>query len=62
MKYPTINKTKLDYVNRKRFDYLKNDITFSITFDNKENKLGLTEKDISLLAWNLATKIISQPY
>ncbi len=62
MKYPKINKTELDFINKKRFDSLKKEIEASIQFDNKENELGLTKNDIELIAWNLATRIISKPY
>ena len=62
MKYPTINKTKLDSINKKRFDNLIKEIKASIDFDNNENELGLSKKDIDLLAWNLATRIIIRPY
>jgi hypothetical protein len=62
MKYPKINKEKLDSVNRKRFDSLIRVITESITFDNQENGLNLTKGDIELLSWNIATLIISKSY
>lgn len=62
MKYPKLNKKELDVVNKRRFAYLKTEIVRSIEFDNKENELGLTKKDIEILSWNLATNIISRPY
>jgi hypothetical protein len=62
MKYPIIDKTKLDSINKKRFDALKDEIISSIAFDNNENELGLSSKDIELLAWNVATRIIIKPY
>lgn len=62
MQYPKINETKLDSINRKRFDSLKKEIVESIIFDNKENQLGLSAKDIDLISWNLATNIIVRPY
>jgi hypothetical protein len=58
MKYPRINKEKLDGINRKRFDVIKKEIQNSIEFDNQENELGLTKKDIELLSWNCATNLI----
>jgi len=62
MKYPKIQKEKLDYINRKRFDSLYSTLKQSITFDNKENELGLTKGDIELLAWNASVLIITKPY
>ena len=54
-KYPKIDGENLDCVNRRRFDHFKKAAVYSISFDNKENKLNLTKEDIELLAWNLAT-------
>lgn len=62
MKYPRINKTTLDFVNKNRFRKLYKTIYEQIDFDSKENDLGLTKGDIEILAWNSATIIISQPY
>ena len=59
MKYPTINKEKLDSVNRRRFDVLKKAIFESIDFDSKENNLDLSHQDKELLSWNLATHLIT---
>lgn len=58
MKYPRI---KIDgkpiKLNKKLFDCIKIAVKRSITFDNKENELGLTAKDIELISWNSATEI-----
>lgn len=58
MKYPKI---KIDgkpiKLNKKAFDWYKKRIKASLTFDNKENNLGLTKKDIELLSWNAATMV-----
>lgn len=62
MRYPKINKTPLDFINKHRFNNLYRVIGDSLKFDNKENELGLSKKDIEMLAWNLSVNIISQPY
>lgn len=62
MRYPKINKTPLDFINKHRFNNLYRVIGDSLKSDNKENELGLSKKDIELLAWNLSVDIISQPY
>ena len=62
MKYPRINKTELDSINRKRFKNLHNAIITQIKFDNQENNMKLIKGDVEILAWNIATIIISQPY
>lgn len=62
MKYPRIQKEKIDYINRKRFDALYSTLLKSITFDNKENELNLTKSDIEILAWNASVVIITKPY
>lgn len=58
MKYPVI---KIDgkpiKLNRKVFDWYRKQIKKSLTFDNKENELGLTRKDIELLSWNCAVMV-----
>jgi len=58
MKYPVIKvdgkPIKLD---KKLFDTYKDNFTRSITFDNQENKLGLSKKDIELLSWNGAVMV-----
>jgi len=58
MKYPRINKEKLDSINRKRFDKIRERVEEALIFNNQENELGLTVEDINLLGWNLATEII----
>lgn len=62
MKFPRINKKELDMINRKRFSNLYNTILKQVEFDNKENEMKLLKGDIEILAWNIATIIISQPY
>lgn len=62
MKYPKINKKGLDTINRKRFANLYNTIFTQVQFDNKENDMKLVKGDMEILAWNIATMIISQPY
>lgn len=58
MKYPKI---KIDgkeiKINKKIFDWYHNQIVKSITFDNKQNKLGLTKDDIELISWNSAVMV-----
>ena len=58
MKYPKI---KIDgkpiKLNKKVFDWYKNQVKRSLTFDNEENDLGLTTKDIKLLSWNCAVMV-----
>ena len=56
MKYPIIRISgKPIKLNKKLFDLIRRTISKSISFDNKENDLGLTIKDIKLLSWNSAT-------
>lgn len=56
MKYPKLRENgKIIKYNKSEFRRYKKRIADSITFDNKENDLGLTRKDISLLSWNAAT-------
>lgn len=62
MKYPRINKKELDIINKKRFANLYHTILTQVQFDNKENDMKLIKGDIEILAWNIATMIISQPY
>jgi hypothetical protein len=61
-KYPRIDKKELDSINKNRFSSLFNKVHQQIMFDNTTNELGLSNEDIQLLAWNIATIIISQPY
>ena len=58
MKYPTYNKQKIDNINRKKFDLIYKEMMAQIQFDNQENKMGLSEADIELLAWNSATRVL----
>ena len=53
MKYPNIKvEGKKIEVNKVLFAWLHDQIKRSITFDNRENKLGLSKKDMELLSWN----------
>jgi hypothetical protein len=57
-KYPRIKVDgKIFKLNKKLFDMVRIQIKKSISFDNKENELGLTGKDIKLLSWNAATML-----
>jgi len=55
MRYPTLRingkKIKLDKVT---FDWYRNQIKSSISFDNEEYGIGLTKEDIELLSYNCA--------
>jgi len=62
MKYPRINKTDLDSINKKRFTNLYNTILTQIRFDKQENDMKLVKGEPEIMAWNIATIIISQPY
>lgn len=62
MKYPRINKTDLDSINKKRFTNLYNTILTQIRFDKQENDMKLVKGEPEIMAWNIATTIISQPY
>jgi hypothetical protein len=58
-----INKKELDLINKKRFDNLFSVVMESINFDVNENNItALSKKDIELLAWNITTYIITQPF
>jgi len=58
MKYPII---KIDgkpiKINKKVFNWYRGTIEKSLAFDNQENDLGLTKKDIKLLSWNCAVMV-----
>ncbi len=62
MKYPIIKidgkPIKLTKDEKGVFRANKATIENSITFDNKENELGLTKSDMDLLAWNAAVRLI----
>lgn len=58
MKYPKFNNKPLDEINQKKFNKSYRIIQKSINFDNDENKLGLSKKDIQLLSYNLAFLIL----
>jgi hypothetical protein len=59
MKYPKINHKEPTKEQKRLFRVFKKAISGSVEFDNKENGLSLTKKDIELLAWNAATRLIS---
>lgn len=59
MKYPTVNKKPLSPPSRRFFRVWKRIFRQQIAFDNAENKLGLRRRDIDLLAWNCATRIVA---
>jgi len=59
MKYPLINKKELDNINKQKFVVMKRVISSQIEFDNGQNEFGLTRKDIELLSWNAATRLIT---
>jgi len=61
MKYPNIN-GKLDFINKKRFDYMKKEVFESLRFDNQENDLKIKKDTLEMLAWNITTRIISRPF
>ena len=54
MKYPKIQHKELDSFRKKEFDKFKLEFEGVIALDNNENQLGLSKKDIKLLAWNCA--------
>jgi hypothetical protein len=61
MKYPNIKVDgKKITLNKKLFDWLYSQIKRSITFDNQENELKLSKKDIELLSWNSAVMTYHQ--
>lgn len=60
MKYPKVNNEKLDLISRNVFDEILKQTTISIKFDNQENQLGLSKKDMELLSWNVATRIVTE--
>ena len=58
MKYPRFDNKPLDIISRKRFDKFIIALETQITFDNRENEMELTEKDIELLAYNSAVMLL----
>ena len=58
MNYPTINKKEITKAQKLYFRQIKKVILEQLTFDNRENELGLSKKDITLLAWNAATRLL----
>lgn len=58
-KYPKIDGEKLDILSRKRFDLLYREIKNELTFDVKENDIKILQKEIDMLAWNIATAVMS---
>ena len=58
MKYPRIKiDGKIIKLDKRLFDVIRRTLKKSILFDNKENELGLTAKDIELVSWNSATML-----
>jgi len=56
MNCPTLkSRGKIIKYNKTQFRKLYKSLRDTIVFDNKENELGLSKKDTSLLAWNCAT-------
>ncbi len=58
MKYPKIRGKALSTVDKKRFNKIKEIAKKSVSFDNKEKGMELSNQDIELLSWNIATNII----
>ena len=58
-KYPKIQREKLDFINRRKFRGIKASVSNIIWLDNDNNKLGLSQEDIDLLSWNIATDLIT---
>lgn len=44
-------------IDKGAFDWYKHQIETSLEFDNEENEMGLTKKDIKLLSWNCAAMV-----
>lgn len=61
MKYPKINGENLDKISMVKFDYFRKAFVDCLEFDNQENEMGLAQKDIEMLAWNLALAAITLP-
>lgn len=57
MKYPIIDNRPLTEYQKVLFSQYKGVITEQLIFDNHENKLGLSKRDIDLISWNLATRM-----
>lgn len=57
-RYPRINRKPLDLISRVKFDRLKHAVALQLEFDNQQNDLGLSAKDLELLSWNLATVLL----
>jgi len=59
MEYPKINKKSLTKAGKIEFNEINKLIKSSLSFDNKENELGLTKKDIDLLSYNIAVHLFT---
>jgi len=58
MKYPNMKVDgKKVIINKNAFDWYKKRVKTSLTMDNQENEMGLSKKDIDLLAWNCAVMV-----
>jgi len=62
MKYPKINKKELDTINKSRFKNLYNTILEQILSDKEENEIKLVKGEAEMIAWNVATVLITRPY
>jgi len=60
MDYPRLNKKELSTNLKFYFKQCYGQIKAQMLFDNSENELGLTKKDVELLAYNAAVIITSQ--
>jgi len=59
MKYPTFNSKELSRENKRLYRFMSKAIRDGIVFDNKQNEMGLSRRDISILTWNAATRALS---
>ncbi len=57
-KYPWYNGKQIDEIRKKEFDFYIQMFIDSITIDNDNVKLGLKEKDIEMLAYNLTCGVL----
>jgi hypothetical protein len=57
-KFPRFNGKQIDEIRKKEFTFYEQVFIDSITRDNDTNELGLTEKDIELLAYNITCEAL----
>lgn len=57
-KFPKLDGKKIDRISMIRWNDYYAKALESLEFDNNENGLSLTDKDINMLAWNIATLIL----